>query len=129
MLNQLSSGTKISITRSIKTAFEHYMAKIDWHEDKYSILDFIEEWRKYINENASWYNNLDEKTKNDPQFHQDLAVKINETIEKLLSEEPTEEQINLIDSLQEELGTDVSYSCKTEAKYLFEKLEVARKKK
>jgi hypothetical protein len=128
MFNQLSSGTKISITRSIKTAFEQYMAKISWDEDKYELQDFVQLWRTYINESASWFNNLDDQIKNDPIFHEELAVKINETIEKILSEPPTEEQMNEIDSLQKDLGTDYDYSCKVEAKFLLDKLQGMAKK-
>ena len=85
MLKNLQSGTKISITRSIKTSFENYMASIQWQEDKFEIQDFIAAWRAYINEQASWYKNLSEDIKNDERFHQELALKINETLAKILS--------------------------------------------
>jgi hypothetical protein len=123
MLKNLSSGTKISITRSIKTSFEQYMASIQWQENKFDIQDFISAWRSYINEYASWYKNLSDETKNDVEFHQELALKINETIEKILSEKPTPEQIETLENLQEQSGTDYDYSCKLEAKYLIELLE------
>ncbi|MGM0842351.1 MAG: hypothetical protein ACQEWE_16560 [Bacillota bacterium] len=123
MLKNLPSGTKISITRSIKTSFQQYMASIQWQENKYDIRDFIAAWRSYINENASWYKNLSDETKNNVEFHQELAVKINETIAKILSEEPTEKQVGKLELLQEQSGTDYDYSCKLEAKYLIEILE------
>ncbi|MBW3110340.1 hypothetical protein KYJ26_00590 [Bacillus sp. MCCB 382] len=123
MLKNLSSGTKISITRSIKTSFEQYMASIQWQEDKFDIQDFISSWRTYINEHASWYKNLSDETKNDDEFHQELALKINETMEKILSEEPTSEQIDMLENLQKQSGTDYDYSCKLEAKYLIERLD------
>jgi hypothetical protein len=129
MLKNLTSGTKISITRSIKTSFEQYMTSIQWEEDKFNIEDFIQSWRSYITEHASWYKNLDEQTKNDPEFHQELALKINKTIEKVLSEEPSEDQIQSLEELQKEKGTDFDFSCKAEAKYLLDKLEVSSKKK
>ena len=128
MLKNLSSGTKISITRSIKTSFEHYMASIQWEEDKFHIEDFIKSWRSYITENASWYKSLAEEIKNDPEFHQDLALKINQTIEKVLSETPTEDQIKEIEELQQGQGTDYDFSCKAEARFLLEKLENSSKK-
>ncbi|MFL8937757.1 hypothetical protein ACKA06_13260 [Rossellomorea oryzaecorticis] len=128
MLKNLPSGTKISITRSIKTSFEHYMASIQWEEDKFDIEDFIKDWRSYITENASWYKSLDEEIKNDPEFHQDLALKINQTIEKVLSETPTEDQIKEIEELQQGQGTDYDFSCKAEARFLLEKLENSSKK-
>lgn len=123
MLKNLSSGTKISITRSIKTSFEQYMASIQWKEDKFDIQSFIVAWRSYINEHASWYKNLDEEIKYNEQFHEELAVKINETIEKILSEEPSAQQIAKLEELQERSGTDIDYACKLEAKYLIDKLE------
>jgi hypothetical protein len=128
MLKNLSSGTKISITRSIKTSFEHYMSSIQWKEEKFHIEDFIQSWRTYITEHASWYKNLDEQTKNAPVFHQDLALKINDTIEKVLSEVPSEEQIKGIEELQQSQGTDYDFSCKAEANYLLEKLRINFKK-
>lgn len=123
MLKNLSSGTKISITRSIKTSFEQYMASIQWKEDKFDIQSFIVAWRSYINEHASWYKNLDEEIKYNEQFHEELAVKINETIERILSEEPSAQQIAKLEELQERSGTDIDYACKLEAKYLIDKLE------
>jgi hypothetical protein len=129
MLKNFSSGTKISITRSIKTSFEQYMASIQWKEDKFNIEDFILNWRSYITEHASWYKNLDETTKNDPEFHQDLALKINETIERVLSEAPSEDQINTLEGIQKKQGTDYDFSCKAEAKYLLDKLDAYSKKK
>jgi hypothetical protein len=124
MLKNLSSGTKISITRSIKTSFEQYMASIQWQESKFEIQDFIVAWRSYINEHASWYKNLSEEIKHNEEFHEELAVKINETIAKILSEEPSTQQIAKLEVLQEKSGTDIDYSCKLEAKYLIDKLEV-----
>ncbi|PFA68218.1 hypothetical protein CN378_08955 [Bacillus sp. AFS015802] len=129
MLKNLSSGTKISITRSIKTSFEQYMASIQWDEKKYDIQEFIAAWRTYINEHASWYINLDEETKNDPQFHQELAIKINETIEKILSEEPSEDQIESIHHLEQQLEVDLTYSCKLEAKFVQDKLKLMTQEK
>ncbi|WP_061808928.1 hypothetical protein [Rossellomorea vietnamensis] len=123
MLKNLSSGTKISITRSIKTSFEQYMSSIQWKEDKFDIQNFIVAWRIYINEHASWYKNLDKEIKNNEQFHEELAVKINETIAKVLSEEPSAQQIAKLEELQEKSGTDIDYACKLEAKYLIDKLE------
>jgi hypothetical protein len=129
MFKNLSSGTKISITRSIKTSFEQYMASIQWEEDKFAIEDFIQSWRSYITEHASWYKNLDEQTKNDPEFHQELALKINEIIDKVLSEEPSEVQIQSLEEIQKKNGTDYDFSCKAEAKYLLDKFEASSKKK
>ncbi|MBS4175445.1 hypothetical protein [Bacillus sp. FJAT-49736] len=122
MFNELSPGIKISISRSISTVFEQYMEKIQWDENKYSLEDFIHEWKEYINNHASWFDQVSDEIKEDPSFHEDLALKINETIEKILSEEPTPDQLEQIEQLQKELKTDYSYSCKAEAKFLIQYL-------
>lgn len=128
MFKDLSTGIKISITRSITKSFEDYMSEIGWNEKKFSIENFVAEWRKYINTNASWYDKIDDDQKNDPTFHEELAGKINETIDKILSEEPTQEQMEEIDKLQKALGKEYDYSCKTEAKYVIERLKEDLKK-
>ncbi len=123
MFKNLPQGTKISITRSIQKAFEQYMSGIEWNEDKYNIEEFIRTWRNYIEDHASWFERLSREEKANPLFHQELADKINQTIEKILSEEPTNEQINQLNALLEEKGKeDITYSSKAEAKYWLEKL-------
>jgi hypothetical protein len=84
---------------------------------------FIADWRDYIQNQASWFDKLESDIKNNPLFHEELAAKINETIEKILSEEPTEAQMDEIDALQKEVREEYDYSCKTEAKYVIEKLK------
>lgn len=129
ILNGLSHGIKISITRSITKAFEQYMANIMWDEDAYSPADFMKEWQRYIQQNASWYSNVPDNIKNDPQFHAELAVKINQVVAKIFSEKPTEEQIETINKLQEKLGTDYDFSCKAEARFYIDFLNEYEKKK
>lgn len=104
------------------------MATIDWNEKKFSMNDFMKHWGDYIHSSSSWFNKLDEDIKRNPEFHQELAEKINETIDKILSEEPTKEQMEEIEKLQETLGEEYDYSCKSEAKYLIEKLKEQIKK-
>ncbi|OLN24248.1 hypothetical protein BTO30_01665 [Domibacillus antri] len=129
MLNSLSHGVKISITRSITTAFEQYMAKIMWDEESYHPQDFMKEWQRYIQQNASWFNQVPDDMKLDPRFHEDLAQKINEVVDKIFSEEPTPDQIKTIDSLQKELGTNYDFSCKAEARFYIDFLTNSIKKK
>ncbi|GIN40334.1 MULTISPECIES: hypothetical protein [Heyndrickxia] len=123
MLHSLPSGLKISISRSISTVFEQYMEKIGWDEKKYNIEDFIKQWQVYINEHASWYDKLSDDIKKDPSFHEELAAKINETIQKILSEAPTDEQMKTIENLQRKHNNKDSYSCKMEAKFLINSLK------
>lgn len=123
MKSELTPGVKISISRSISTAFEQYMANIEWSEKLYSLPDFVKEWRVYIENHASWYEKLSHEVKSSPEFHQMLADKINETLEKILSEEPTEEQIKEIEQLEKELGRDIDFSCKMEAKFWMDTLK------
>ncbi|KKB36550.1 hypothetical protein [Bacillus thermotolerans] len=129
MLSNLPSGVKISISRSIKTAFEQYMAKILWGEDAYRFEDFMKEWREYIHNHASWYDQISDEMKASDEFHQELADKITEVIEKIFSEEPTSKQIEELESLQKELNTSVDYSCKAEAKFYLSYLKEQLKKK
>ena len=118
MYKQLSSGVKISITRSISTSFEAYLANIGWDEDKFSMEDFMKIWQKYFTENAAWFDKVPSEILNHPEFHEELAKKIDEVIAKILSEEPTAKQVKSIEALQKELGTDYSYDCKAEAAYV-----------
>ncbi|MGM7634714.1 hypothetical protein [Bacillus sp. Hm123] len=129
MLSDLSQGIKISITRSITTAFEHYMARILWDENAYKFEDFMQEWQKYISTSSSWYDKVNDEIKSSPEFHEELAVKINEVVKKILSEVPTPEQIDTLDQLQKELGTDYDYSYKAEAKFYIDFLTAQLKKK
>ncbi|WP_203363548.1 hypothetical protein [Bacillus sp. REN10] len=129
MLSDLSQGIKISITRSIVTAFERYMAKILWDEKAYNFEDFMNEWQQYINTSSSWYSKVSDEMKSSPEFHEELATKINEVIEKIFSEEPTPEQIDTLDQLQKQLGTDYDYSYKAEAKFYIDFLTEQLKKK
>ncbi|KAB7707645.1 hypothetical protein F9802_06760 [Bacillus aerolatus] len=129
MLSNLSQGIKISITRSIKTAFEQYMARILWDEKTYRFEDFLDEWRTYIHTSASWYDKVDEEIKTSPAFHEELAAKINEVIERIFSEEPTSGQLEELEALQKEMGTDFDFSCRAEAKFYIDFLSEQLKKK
>jgi hypothetical protein len=124
MLNKLPQGVKISLTRSITLAFEQYMKGIQWSEDKYNLESFVLDWKEYAAKHASWYAKIDDTLKSDPAFHEELAVKINETITKILSEEPTPEQMNELEELIKKTGSpDIDYSCKAEAKFHIEQLK------
>ena len=129
MEKKLTPGIKISITRSISKAFENYMKSIEWDEERLDIRAFVEEWKEYTTHHASWYQKVDEETKQDPAFHKELADKINQTIDRILSEEPDEEQMEIIKLLEEEAGTNHTYSCLAEAKYVIDKLNEELKKK
>lgn len=118
MYKQLSSGIKISITRSIGTAFESYLASIGWDEEQFSMEDFINSWRVYFTENAAWYEKVPADILNSEQFHEELAKKIDEVIEKILNDKPTATQVKSIKALQTKLGTNYTYDCKAEAAYI-----------
>jgi len=124
MLKNLPQGTKISITRSITLAFKQYMNRIAWNEDKFNPEEFVLEWRDYIEKQSSWFHSLEEKVKQDPLFHEELAQKINEVMKKVLSEPPSPEQMEKIEQLVNELDIeDIDYSCKAEADYYLEHLQ------
>ncbi|WP_163151348.1 hypothetical protein [Anoxybacillus sp. MB8] len=130
MLKQLSHRIKMNMTLSIKKVFEQYMASIGWDEKQYDVVKFMEQWRHYLYNEATWFAELDDQTKMNPQFHEQLAVRINEIIDQLVNEPPTDEQIAEINRLTERLGIDdFPYGCKLEAKYHIERLQQELKKK
>ncbi|MCP1143637.1 hypothetical protein [Lysinibacillus endophyticus] len=118
MYKQLSSGVKISITRSISTSFESYLASIGWDEDKFSMEDFVASWQKYFTENAAWFDKVPPEVLVSQEFHEEIAKKIDETIAKILNEKPTKKQIDSIEKMQKQLGTSYTYGCKAEAAYV-----------
>ncbi|MGG0670987.1 hypothetical protein [Sporosarcina koreensis] len=118
MYNDLSPNIKSSITRSITQTFEQYMTDIQWEEDLYDIEDFIDSWREYITTKALWYSKIPDDMKREPKFHEDLAQRINEVIQRVISEPPSEEQIANIEIMQEKLDTHFTYDCKAEAVYV-----------
>lgn len=118
MFKDLSPNLKSSITRSITQTFEQYMSDIEWSEEKYSIDDFIANWREYITTKALWYNKIPDDMKNNPIFHENLAQRINEVIARILGDPPSQEQIATIQTMQEQLNTHYEYDCKAEAVYV-----------
>ena len=118
MYKQLSSGVKISITRSISTSFEAYLASIGWDEDKFSMEDFMAYWQNYFKDNAAWIDKVPQEILLSTEFHEEIAKKIDEVIDKILNEEPTEKQKKEIAKLQKQLGTDYQFDCKAEAAYV-----------
>ncbi len=118
MFKDLSPNLKSSITRSITQTFEQYMSDIEWSAEKYSIDDFIANWREYITTKALWYTKIPDDMKSDSVFHEDLAQRINEIIARLLGEPPSQEQIATIQTMQEQLNTHYEYGCKAEAVYV-----------
>lgn len=117
-LKSLARSIKISISLSVTTAFEKYMEKIQWDENKFNMIDFMNEWKEYISTQSSWYEQLDESIKNSPEFHEELAHKINSIIDKVLNDPPTKEQEEIISGHAAITGEDYDYSCKMEAKYI-----------
>ncbi|MEK4484624.1 hypothetical protein MHH81_03400 [Psychrobacillus sp. FSL H8-0484] len=118
MYNDLSSGIKSSITRSISKAFELYMAKIGWNEDSFTMEDFVKSWQEYITESASWYDKVPLEVKESTDFHEEIAKKINASIEKILTEPVHEDIIASIEVMQNKLNTHYKYGCKAEALYV-----------
>ena len=118
MYKNLSPNLKSSITRSIAQTFEQYMSEIAWSEDKFNLEDFVSSWQQYITTKALWYSEIPNEIKHDAQFHEEVAVRINEIIEKILQDPPTDEQIAAIQMLQEDLGTHYEYDCKAQAAYV-----------
>ena len=118
MYKQLSSGVKISITRSISTSFESYLASIAWEEDKFSMEDFMISWQSYFKDNAAWIDKVPQEVLLSTEFHEEIAKKIDEVMTKILNEAPTARQKTEIAKLQTTLGTNYTFDCKAEAAYI-----------
>ena len=118
MYKQLSSGVKISITRSISTSFEAYLASIGWDEEKFSMEDYMVSWQTYFKENAAWIDKIPAEVLLSSEFHAEIAKKMDEVIAKILNEAPTDKQVAAISKLQKQLGTDYKFDCKAEAAYV-----------
>lgn len=123
MYKTLSPNLKISITRSITQTFEQYMSDIGWSEKKFKMEDYIASWQQYITTKALWYSEIPEEIKENQEFHEELANRINKIIERILEDPPTDEQIASIQLMQEQLNTHYTYSCKAEASYVERLLE------
>ena len=123
MLKKLSPNIKSSITRSISQSFEQYMSDIGWSADEYNIEQFYANWREYITTKALWYDKIADDIKADPEFHEDLAKRVEEVLIRILNDPPTEEQIAQIEILQQQLNTHYEYGCKAEAVYVQNILE------
>ena len=128
MYKQLSSGVKISITRSISTSFEAYLASIGWDEEKFSMEDFMVSWQTYFKDNAAWIDKIPADILLSSEFHAEIAKKMDEVIAKILNEAPTDKQVAEIAKLQKELGTDYKFDCKAEAAYVEQLLKDKLKK-
>jgi hypothetical protein len=118
MYKNLESGVKSSITRSITTVFENYMASIAWDENRFRMEDFIQAWQTYIVKSAIWTDKVSDEVKQNPAFHDEIAKKMNQVIDKILNEPPSEQLIANIEMMQEELNTHYDYACKAEAAYV-----------
>lgn len=94
------------------------MEGIEWSESKFSIEDYMSSWREYITTKALWYSEISDQVKVSAEFHEELAGRITEVINRVLEDPPTEEQIANIQMMQEKLNTHYTYDCKAEAAYV-----------
>lgn len=99
------------------------MSDIGWSADEYNIEQFYANWREYITTKALWYDKIADDIKADPEFHEDLAKRVEEVLIRILNDPPTEEQIAQIEILQQQLNTHYEYGCKAEAVYVQNILE------
>ncbi len=100
MYKQLPHGVKIGITRSIVVSFEKYMKEIEWNEEKFDMQQFVEQWKQYLYTKSTWINKVDDELKGHPDFHQALAMKVNEKINELINEKPSEEQVEQLKEIK-----------------------------
>lgn len=126
MYKSLPPGVKSSITKSISKVFEKYMAQIEWEEDKFQLEEFMNTWKIYIEKEAKWYKQVPMEIKVAPEFHETVAEKINQTIDRILNEPPSEEQVARIEIRQELLHTSYDYACRAEADFIENKLNLLK---
>ncbi|MGI2733706.1 hypothetical protein [Bacillus cytotoxicus] len=123
MYKQLPHGVKIGITRSIVASFEQYMKDIEWNAEKFDMQQFVEQWKQYLYTRSTWLHKVDCELKEHPDFHQALAMRVNEKINELINEEPTEEQK---EQLKKHKVKHVDEMCKLEAQYHIDRLLVTK---
>jgi len=111
MYKQLPHGIKMKISRSIMESFKQYMSDIEWNVEKCKIEDYTEYWQRYVVNHSKWLDELEEDVRQNPLFHEELAIRITEKVNQLLNEDPTEKQL---ESLQE-LDASLLCTCKLEA--------------
>ncbi|MBY0597746.1 hypothetical protein [Bacillus bingmayongensis] len=122
MYKQLPHGVKIGITRSIVASFTEYMKSIEWNEEKFDMQQFVEQWKQYLYTKSRWLDQIDDEVKNHPDFHQELAMKVNEKMNRILNEYPTKEQLYELENLGfKNLGS----LCKEQAQYYIEHLQMS----
>ncbi|EMA6345187.1 hypothetical protein ACO11K_004070 [Bacillus cytotoxicus] len=123
MYKQLPHGVKIGITRSIVASFEQYMKDIEWNAEKFDMQQFVEQWKQYLYTRSTWLHKVDRELKEHPDFHQALAMRVNEKINELINEEPTEEQK---EQLKRHNVKHVDEMCRLEAQYHIDRLLVTK---
>ena len=80
----VTTRSEIGITRSIVVSFEKYMKDIEWNEEKFDMQQFVEQWKQYLYTKSTWIDKVDDELKGHPDFHQALAMKVNEKLTSLL---------------------------------------------
>lgn len=124
MYETIEAGAKISIVSSIKRCFLLYMEEIEWEDSKYDSEAFIKQWLTYSKENSAWYKQINSEVLVHQLFQNQLIDKVNEIIKSIIEMEPTQEQIEEISKLVNELNMDdIDYCCKAEADYHINRLK------
>lgn len=126
MYKALTPSVKSNITKSISKVFEKYMKRIEWKEESFHLRDFMNTWKTYIENEAKWYKQVPDEVKAAPEFHESIAEKINQTIDRVLKEPPSEEQVARIEIMQESLHTSYDYACRAEADFIENKLKAMK---
>lgn len=126
MYKSLPPSVKSNITKSISKNFEKYMAQIEWKEEGFLLMDFMNTWKGYIENEAKWYKQVPDDVKAAPEFHESIAEKINQTIDRILKEPPSEEQVARIEIKQESLSTSYDYACRAEADFVENQLNLMK---
>ena len=83
MYKQLPHGVKMGLHAQLLFLLK-YMKEIEWNEEKFDMQQFVEQWKQYLYTKSTWVNKVDDELKGHPDFHQALAMKVNEKLTSLL---------------------------------------------
>ena len=123
MYKELPSGTKRSITLSVKRCFSQFMYEIEWNEHQYDSNAFIKYWIDYSREHAAWFSDVEEKLNHSETFQMELTDKVNGIIQHIFETPPTDDQMEKIERLANEKKVkEPDYCCKLEAEQVIESL-------
>lgn len=118
MVLSLGPGLQPALRKSIRHAFVRFMDERRWNEEAFDSETFLAYWKTYVTFETDLLDEMPKSLRADAGFHISLAQLINETVEAVVEEPPSEEMIAEIEWMQEKLDTRYQYACQSEASYV-----------